>query len=156
MIWSPSRILNNFLVYREVEKKDPKPAADQPAFATSQSGFGMPGVSLGGNNDLNSHSSVRSVPLTLMSNSMDADGQLVSYRHEQTSYHGLDVVSSAVHPLYAEQDSFLGNQPYQYQSAPSQSHPQAAGMVGMLDNGAASHHRQSSAKPSWTGPSSAA
>ena len=44
MIWSPSRILNNFLVYREVEKKDPKPAPDQPAFATNHTAYGMPGV----------------------------------------------------------------------------------------------------------------
>lgn len=134
MIWSPSRILNNFLVYREVEKKDLKPASDQPAFASSHSGFGMPGVS----NDMAAHSSVRSVPLTLMSNSMDADAQLVPYRQEHTGYHALDVVPSSSHALYTDQDGFLGNQSYQYQSAQAHTQPQAAGMVGMLDNGAAS------------------
>ncbi|SJX65921.1 uncharacterized protein SRS1_16474 [Sporisorium reilianum f. sp. reilianum] len=133
MIWSPSRILNNFLVYREVEKKDPKPAPDQPAFSTSHSSYGMPGSS-----NAAIHSSVRSVPLTLMPNAMDPDGQMMHYKQESNSYHPLDGVASSSNAVYADQDGFFGHQTHPQQSAHTQSHPQAAGLVGMIDNHAAS------------------
>ncbi|CDS01132.1 hypothetical protein [Sporisorium scitamineum] len=106
MIWSPSRILNNFLVYREVEKKDPKPAPDQPAFATSHSSYGMSGVT--------------------------------HYKQEHNTYHSLDGVASSSNAVYADHDGYFGPQSHAQQSAPIQSHPQAAGLVGMIDSHGAS------------------
>lgn len=151
MIWSPSRILNNFLVYREVEKKDPKPAPDQPAFATNHTAYGMPGV-LNNNNSSSSssssnhnhnhnsnaamHSTVRSVPLTLLPNAIDTDTQMIHYKQEHGSYQSLDVVSS--NAVYAGQDAFFSHQSHQQHLAHAQSHPQAAGLVGMMDPHASS------------------
>lgn len=137
MIWSPSRILNNFLVYREVEKKDPKPASDQPPFATSHSGFAMQNGG-GGNSHAAQHASVRSVPLTLMPNAMDADGQMMHYKQEHGGYRAFDGLSSSSGPVYADQDGFLGAHPHQPHPAHSSTHPQAAGLVGLIDDGAAS------------------
>ncbi|EPQ29898.1 uncharacterized protein PFL1_02571 [Pseudozyma flocculosa PF-1] len=42
LLWSPSRILMNFLVYRQIDRKSVRPPPDQPAFATSQPGFPLP------------------------------------------------------------------------------------------------------------------
>ncbi|PWN46684.1 hypothetical protein IE53DRAFT_382697 [Violaceomyces palustris] len=47
LLWSPSRILWNFLVYRQIDKKSVKPPADQPAFATSPPGFPLPSAPSG-------------------------------------------------------------------------------------------------------------
>ncbi|CDU22953.1 uncharacterized protein SPSC_01583 [Sporisorium scitamineum] len=145
MIWSPSRILNNFLVYREVEKKDPKPAPDQPAFATSHSSYGMSGVPVNSSSSSSSSSSnlavnnsVRSVHLTLMPNAMDSDGQVTHYKQEHNTYHSLDGVASSSNAVYADHDGYFGPQSHAQQSAPIQSHPQAAGLVGMIDSHGAS------------------
>nr|AZI94828.1 Itd1 [Ustilago esculenta] len=137
MIWSPSRILNNFLVYREVEKKDPKPATDQPAFATSHSSFAMQGAALNSSHP-SQHSSVRSVPLTLMPNAMDADAQMTHYKQEHSGYHSVEGVSSSSNPGYSEHDGFFGGHAHHHHSAHAQAHAQAAGLVGLLDEGAAS------------------
>ncbi|SPO32085.1 uncharacterized protein UTRI_02642 [Ustilago trichophora] len=142
MIWSPSRILNNFLVYREVEKKDPKPAPDQPAFATTHSNYAMQGGALNGSGGNSSHSaqhsSVRSVPLTLMPNAMDAEGQMMHYKQEPTGYHSLEGVASSSNAVYSDQDGFFGNHPHQTHSTHAPTHAQAAGLVGLMDEGAAS------------------
>nr|CDI56277.1 conserved hypothetical protein [Melanopsichium pennsylvanicum 4] len=134
MIWSPSRILNNFLVYREVEKKDPKPASDQPPFATSETNFALSGQSLNGSGNGHQHPSVRSVPLTLMSNTLDA--QMVPYKQEHDGYHALDcVASSSNNQGYPEHDQLFGNHPSQHNSSHAQTHAQAAGLVGLIDDG---------------------
>ncbi|GAC98910.1 cAMP-independent regulatory protein [Pseudozyma hubeiensis SY62] len=134
MIWSPSRILNNFLVYREVEKKDPKPSPDQPAFVTNSTAYGMPAMPSSGGSNVNFHASVRNVPLTLMPNAMDADAQMIHYKQEHTAYQGLDHVTSSSNAVYADHDSFFGHPSHAQHSAHPQAHPQAAGLVGVMDD----------------------
>lgn len=141
LIWSPSRILNNFLVYREVEKKDPKPPADQPAFATSHSGFMLQGGALTatGSDHPAQHSSVRSVPLTLMSSSMDANGRMAHHRQEYDgAYHNFDNISTSSHPIYAEHDAFFAGHSHHHHAAHAQIHAQAAGMVGAMEDSSTS------------------
>lgn len=135
MIWSPSRILNNFLVYREVEKKDPKPAPDQPAFVTSHSGFPMQTGDFngGGSSHAVQHASIRSVPLSLMPNASDADGQVVHYKQDHSGYHTLDGASTSSNTIYTEHNSFFGNYSHQHHHSAARSHAQAAGMVGLLE-----------------------
>ncbi|TKY87664.1 hypothetical protein EX895_003245 [Sporisorium graminicola] len=140
MIWSPSRILNNFLVYREVEKKDPKPAPDQPALATSHSNYSLSGVPLNNTGSSNTalHNPVRSVPLTLMPTGMEPDSQMVHYKQEHNSYHTLDSVASSSDAVYPDQDGFFDHQTHPQHSSHIQTHAQAAGLVGMMHNNAAS------------------
>lgn len=136
MIWSPSRILNNFLVYREVEKKDPKPAPDQPAFSTSNAAM-MHGSSFAGSTGLDpSHSSVRSVPLTLMPNAIDSDAPTMQYKQEGGSYPSLHGGGSSSNAVYSGHDGFFSNHGQQHPSAYARGHAQAAGMVGLMDDAA--------------------
>lgn len=97
MIWSPSRILNNFLVYREVEKKDPKPSQDQPAFSTSHSAFSMQGAAVNGSGSqmTAAHAGVRSVPLTLMPNAMEGGGQMGRSETCAPSWESFVVIAAA-------------------------------------------------------------
>ncbi|PWZ01761.1 hypothetical protein BCV70DRAFT_79996 [Testicularia cyperi] len=120
LIWSPSRILGNFLVYREVEKKDPKPPSDQPAFVNSQPGFPLPGPPLDGGSGHHSQH-MRSVPLTLSSSGMDANEGQLSLYHQPSSYSSLEMTSSASNPLYNDSEALYAGS--------SASHVQAAGMV---------------------------
>lgn len=137
MIWSPSRILNNFLVYREVEKKDPKPAPDQPAFSTSNAAM-MHGSSFAGSTGLDpSHSSVRSVPLTLMPNAIESDAPAMQYKQEGGNYASLHSGGSSSNAVYAGHDGFFANHGQQHPSAYARGHAQAAGMVGLMDDAAA-------------------
>lgn len=144
MIWSPSRILNNFLVYREVEKKDPKPASDQPPFATNHSSFAGQGGVINGSGSVHAaqHVNVRGVNLALMPNSADADGHLESYKQEYGGYHGLEGLPTSSNAVYPDQDGFFGHQTHPSHHAHAHTHThahaQAAGLVGMVDDASAS------------------
>ncbi len=140
-------------LYREVEKKDPKPAPDQPAFSATHSGFALQGGFNGsGLGNSAQHSDVRSVPLTLMPNALDGDGQMMQFKQEHGGYHSLEGASGSSNQIYAGHDGFFGNQTQQHHSAHNQSHAQAAGMVGLIDDAASASAAQS-ARRSLTGPS---
>ncbi|KAJ1020176.1 hypothetical protein NDA16_004456 [Ustilago loliicola] len=83
------------------------------------------------------HPSVRSVPLTLMPNAVDVDGQMGHFKQEHGGYHGLDGVSSS-NAIYTEHDGSFANHAQPHHSNHGQTHAQAAGLVGLMDDSAGS------------------
>ncbi|KAN0059940.1 Global transcription regulator sge1 [Thecaphora frezii] len=146
LLWSPSRILMNFLVYRQIDRKSVRPGSDQPAFATSQPGFPLPSAPM---DPAPPGSGVRPLPLP-SSGSLDEAGMVGSLASYGSSSVAGSSVTSSSSAFYAD----AGNSASMASAYPPQSaaHGQAAaGMVVPAASGPAMMRRESELERSLVG-----